>query len=371
MGTPDDLRLLLEEAAPILDVGAAEAGGTLGDWRPRQATHRPGRSTVVQYRADVHRPRGRATTETFVVVCDGGSAPAVWRWPSDPSLPGLPGALDPERVAALLDGVGLAWGPVRLRARTYRPGRRAVVEVTGARGRLFLKVLRPDQVEALHDRHQLLARHLPVPEALGWTDAGVLVLAARPGHTLREALRPGGEAAPGPEALGALLDRLPCELLATPPRRDLVHTVDHHAAVIAATVPAARSRVEDLAGDLRAPRGAAGPLVPVHGDFYDAQVLVHGGRITGLLDVDTAGPGRRLDDLANCCAHLSVLGATRYGDALLAVAERHGCPAELRRRIAAAVLGLATGPFRLLERDCTGRTLRRLDLARAWLDGSV
>jgi len=387
----DDLRLLVDDAGPLLDVVAGAAGGTLGTWRPRQVTHQPGRSTMVQYRVDVHWPRGRTTTETFVastgdrippegaaVLDDGSQRVAVWRWPSDPFLPGLPAALDTARVAALLDDLGVDGGTVQLRARAYRPGRRAVVEATGRRGRLFLKVVRPDRVEALHDRHRLLARDLPVPESLGWSDAGVLVLAARPGETLRQALRSARDATPPPEALVALLDRLPKELLAVPPRRDLVAAADHHAAVIAATVPAARSRVDDVLGDLGATRGDGGSVVPVHGDLYEAQVLVDRGRVTGLLDVDTAGPGLRIDDLANVCAHLSVLALVsdrprlvkRYGAGLLAVAERQVPRPELRRRIAAAVLGLATGPFRVLERDWTGGTIRRLDLALEWLDGA-
>lgn len=378
MATAADLRLLLEDAESLLEGAAAAAGGTVVTWRAKQVSHRPGRSTTVRYEAIVERSRGHATLETFVAVLDGGPTPVLWRWPSDPFLPGLSDALDRGRVAALLDDLGVGSGELRLQPLAYRPGRRAVVQATGRGGRLFLKVVRPDRVEALHDRHRLLARHLPVPESLGWSDTGVLVLAARPGRTLRDTLRADWKVPPPPQALVALLDSLPQELLAEHARRDLVDAADHHAAVIAATVPEAGSRVDDLVGGLRVARGHAGPVVPVHGDLHDAQVLVDGGEITGLLDLDTAGPGLRIDDLANCCAHLSVLALLtdrpgryeRYGAALLAVAERQAPGAELRRRIAAAVLGLATGPFRWRERDWTGRTIRRLDLAREWLDGA-
>ncbi|WP_341854822.1 hypothetical protein [Brachybacterium sp. GPGPB12] len=51
----------------------------------------------------------------------------------------------------------------------------------------------------------------------------------------------------------------------------------------------------------------------VHGDFYEAQVFVQDGRVVGLLDIDTVGPGRRADDLACLLAHLSVLAD--YGNA--------------------------------------------------------
>ena len=51
----------------------------------------------------------------------------------------------------------------------------------------------------------------------------------------------------------------------------------------------------------------------VHGDFYEAQVFVENGKVVGLLDIDTVGPGRRSDDLACLLAHLSVLAD--YGNA--------------------------------------------------------
>ncbi|MGQ0573367.1 MAG: phosphotransferase, partial [Pseudonocardia sp.] len=118
------------------------------------------------------------------------------------------------------------------------------------------------------------------------------------------------------------------------------------------------------------------PLVPVHGDLYDSQLLVDGGRVTGLLDVDTAGGGHRVDDWANLLAHLSVLAdeglapARGYGAELLAHAERRLPRGRLRPRVAAAVLGLATGPFRVQQRDWAARTERRLDLAQRWLAGA-
>jgi aminoglycoside phosphotransferase (APT) family kinase protein len=115
--------------------------------------------------------------------------------------------------------------------------------------------------------------------------------------------------------------------------------------------------------------------VPVHGDLYEAQLLVDQGRFTGLLDVDTAGSGQRIDDLANMCAHLSVLALVsdrprairRFGVALLEHAETRFDRVDLRARIAAAVVSLATGPFRVLEPRWAEGTARRLDLAGEWL----
>jgi len=386
---PAELKLLLgDEAGGIVGAAAAGAGADLLRWSPRQVTHQPGSSTVVQYRAELAWPDREPTSETIVaatgrripkgadVLDDGTTKVAVWRWPIDPSLPGLAVAIDRDRVARLLDDLGVDGGSVQLRVRAYRPGRRAVVEATGRRGRLFLKVLRPEKVEALHDAHRSLARHLPVPDSLGWTDDGIVVLPAVPGQTMRDLLKSAKATLPPPEAIDALLDRLPADLTAGPLRRDMIASAAHHGGVVAATLPSASGQVDDVLGRMHDVEVADHPVVPVHGDLYEAQLLVQGGRFSGLLDVDTAGAGHRVDDIANLLAHLSVLGLVsahpkpikRYGAAVLAHAERRYDRTDLRARVAAAVIGLSTGPFRVLEAHWPQNTLRRLELAAAWLD---
>lgn len=385
---PRELRLLLgPEVTSILACAVDVAGGTLRAWSARQVNHQPSTSTVVQYRADVTWPDGSTTSETLVaatgdripdgaaVLDDGSTRVGVWRWPIDPALPGLTAALDERAVAALLGDLGLGSGALRLRVRAYRPGRRAVIESTGPRGRLFLKVVRPRTVEALHRTHRSLAARLPVPDSLGWSDDGVVVLPALPGRTLRELLRSGRSVLPEPRALEELLDRLPVATSCAP-RQGLVDGAGHHARVIASFAPSQRDRVDELLGELTSRPLREHDTVGVHGDFYETQLLVERGRISGLLDVDTAGAGVRVDDLANLCAHLSVLALTsdrsrtvrRYGAAVLAHAEGRYDRRDLRTRIAAGVLALATGPFRVQERDWTRATLRRLQLAEQWLE---
>ena len=112
--------------------------------------------------------------------------------------------------------------------------------------------------------------------------------------------------------------------------------------------------------------------MPVHGDFYHGQLLADGSQITGLLDVDTAGPGERADEWATLIGYLSVLGlshapARGYCDAVFAHAEHRIEPGALRRRTAAVVLGLATAPFRARLDDWSKHTASRLALARNWL----
>jgi Ser/Thr protein kinase RdoA (MazF antagonist) len=117
-------------------------------------------------------------------------------------------------------------------------------------------------------------------------------------------------------------------------------------------------------------------IATVHGDLHDGQLAVDAqGRITGMLDVDAVGPGERVDDLANLLGHLVSLElqAGHAGWQVRAWAhELYGVfvgevdAAELDRRVAAVLLALATGPFRVQERAWRTAVRRRLALAERW-----
>jgi hypothetical protein len=279
------------------------------------------------------------------------------------------------QYAADLEGTGGARVRQVLAATTGAriPPGAAVLEVTGGGPRLFCKVVRPARVDALQARHDLLAAVLPTPPALAATPDGLVVLPAASGTSLR-AVIDGGGALPDGHALEAVLDRLPPAVAAL--RRgsgDHLGRVRHFADVLALTAvtePAARARLDDLVARLEQTEAGSHPEVPVHGDFYEGQLHADAGVVTGLLDVDTAGSGHRIDDWATLLGHLSVLGrpaARRYAAALLAHAEPRFVRHELRSRIAAAVLGLATGPYRVQHPGWPTDTAGRLALARQWL----
>jgi hypothetical protein len=377
------------DAADVLAAAAQVAGGELVSCRPRQVVHQPGRGTTAAYRSRVRWPDGAVTDETLVacmgdppagalVLGNGADRVAVWRFPHDPELPGLAAACDEAAVAKLLDEAGLGGKPVWLRTRAYRPRRRAVIEAVGSTGRLYIKVVRPDRVEALHDRHRLLVRRgIPAPQSLGWTPQGILVLQALAGRTLRQPLRTRTTTSiPSGGDILTLLDRLPEELADGIPRQTWLAKAPHYAAVIGAALPTEAARVAGLGEALSAAGSGPEWTGPVHGDFYEGQLLVDGGRICGLLDVDTAGPGDRLDDLACLLGHLSVLGQidrdrapiiNGAGATYLQAFESVVSPAALRCRVAAVVVSLATGSHRVQERAWQATTRRRLELAEKWL----
>lgn len=363
--------------------GAAELlAGALGEelvaWRVKQVDHRPGASTTVAYDVTLRRPGGTVHQRMGASV-RGAAAPDVWRFPLDPGLPALATATDEDAVRELLTSYGIPPGPVRLDVRTYRPRRRAVVEVRAPECRLFLKVVRPRVVEGLHARHRLLRdAGLPVPRSLGWSADGLLVLEALSGTPLRTRLREGGAPAPDGAALLDLLDRLPAEVCALPRRRAWTDAVDHYAEVTAAALPSEAARVGEIAAEVRARTDGRPADEPSHGDFYESQLLLDGGRVRGLLDVDTAGPGRRSDDLACLLAHVSVLAQMEPAHAAtsealvaswLAGFDRRVDPGELRARVAGVVVSLATGPYRVQQEDWVDATRDRLDLAERWITG--
>lgn len=379
----------VEHAGPILERVVAMAGGELVRSAPGNVSYRPGRSITVSHHVDVSWHKQPPVREQIVVrasrsglkgaapltVDDRGNPVHAFVVPADPALPGLATALDPGRAAALVDH----GGDVTVAVRAYRPLRRAVIEATAASGeRWFLKVVRPSAVEALAQRHALLAGAVPAPKILTVSDDGVAVLEALPGRTLREAVADDAtelDALPSLTTITAVLDRLPADLHRYDPRPSAVAHVEFSSRLLLAVLPSQRARVRHLIA--RIGKEDAPPpsrAQSVHGDLYDAQLLVEGSGVVGLLDIDGAGGGRRADDVANLIGHLSASGADQPRAS--ALAERYFAAAQadpridvadLVRRIAAVVLGLTTNVHRAHLQGFERRAASRLALAERWL----
>ncbi|MGW5054310.1 aminoglycoside phosphotransferase family protein [Actinokineospora sp. NPDC004072] len=390
-----DLALLTGPAAGDLIAAALRGSGArLLDWSATQVDHQPGRGTTVGYAARLRLADGSTSDEVLGASSRALPVPlpsgvvrvgsvGLWRFPHDPDLPGLAVAADPERMRRVCSDVGWSSEPVAVRVVAYRPRRRAVVRVDTARGPLYVKAVRPERARGLHRRHRLaLAAGCPVPPPLGWSADGLVVLAGLPGRTLRRHI-----VAPGPDdpladpaplvaSIVSTLGALPPELATGPRRRTWGQKARHYAEVIAAADAGLGGRARRVAAAVHHSRPQA-PDAAVHGDFYESQLLVAGGVVTGLLDIDTAGRGERMDDAACLLAHLSVLAQIhphrsadldRLGMALLDRFTAAMAGPALAARTAAVVLSLATGPHRVQEPRWRATTAARLDLAERWLD---
>lgn len=379
------------DAAEILGAALGAADLTLDGWRLDQVHHRVGRSLSALYAARVVTSDGAAHDLALVAHVDRKPVPPgpvevtvadvpvwVWRFPNDPFLPGLPSATSVARVRELLDRLGVAPGDVSLEVRAYRPSRRAVIEVSvrapGAEGRvLYLKVLAGDRAARLATVHrELEAAGVPVPGVVGVApEQGLLAIRALGGATLRSALA-GQQPVPPPAALVAISERLAAAPLTTGADPARFADPTRHVTVLSELCPDRADALERIADVARA---VGGPRVPVHGDLHDAQLLIDGAEVVGVLDVDGAGEGWLAQDAGSLVAHLEAVGevwpqvdtqARAYAADVADAYTRLLDPRELARGAAAAWLGLATGPYRVQDAGWERFTRARIDRAAAW-----
>ncbi|MDR0990680.1 MAG: aminoglycoside phosphotransferase family protein [Propionibacteriaceae bacterium] len=390
--------LTTEAAAPLLAAVANDLGSVAQSWRLDHVDADPGRSTTATYRVDLVRDNrsfrhtigctiranGPSSTDQKARILSAGPHQvACWIYPDDPDLPGLRRAVNPVSMAELLQQAGLGRiDPTDLTIDLigYRPRRRAVLRVRLNREglTLYVKAFRRSQFEAVCHRHQILADSaVPSPQLVVATDDRLMVLAETQGTPLARAVF-----APVPPVTGQqmvdVLDAMPLQVASLERRPPWASSVRHYSGIVSAAMPELRSRLSWLADQIE--DGLAG--VPVgdeatHGDFYEAQVFVQGGRVSGLIDIDTIGPGRRADDLACLVAHLNCIqrmnaAQTRQIARLLAAwtpaFDRRVDPIELRLRAAAVVISLATGPYRSQERHWQRETERMVAKAEALVD---
>lgn len=366
--------LVGDGAREILRLPVEASGGTIESLRVIQVQYRPGSDVVVRYSAQIAWHGAEPSRDTLVAASaihrdypgvvpitadttDGPVAVGVWRWPFDPLLPGLADVVTAQAAGELLE-----IDPTRLRVSVvaFRPTERAVVRVDGPDAPVaYLKVVVPERTGAIVTRHDLLrAAEVPAPRVIVADDErGVIAMEALIGPTFRDLVKspePGAtERWPAPEAFIDLADRFGrAELPAPGPNARLTDGI-LHARMLATVLPAVQGRSNELAERLEA-GGAPAVDGVVHGDLHEAQVVIDDRRIVGVLDVDDAGPGAAVDDLANLLARLHYRDVTGGSAPLVdyrtelhrIAAERHDL-ARLDRHTAAALLGLATGPFRI------------------------
>lgn len=363
-------------------VAMANFGVTVESAEAAQITWWPGDNLTVRYHAhlsgavegrrDIVAVTGSGRIDTPLWVEADGAEVGVWMVPHDPGLPGLASALDPETAARLLCDLGAESHSVDVRLRAYRPGRRAVAEVAGSSASVYLKAVPPQKAKRLHKIHLQLKSILPVPATLGYDpDRGVLAMQALSGLTLRHTLNRPGASLPSPASVAAIPELLP-EPVSSRTIPSPLERLDDAVIVLRHILPEEAERLEALVASV-------GPetvdeLVPVHGDYYEAQLLVNSGAVTAVVDIDTFGWGRAGDDPATMLGHLSVWQDAAsdpervrlYSRRLLAEWDSRLDPVDLRRRAAAVVAGLAVGPFRVQGADWPRHVSRRIALAERW-----
>ncbi|MGL4831587.1 MAG: aminoglycoside phosphotransferase family protein [Propionibacteriaceae bacterium] len=395
----DDGSELLSTAqvGPLLRAAVDHAGGHLRAWQLDHIDAQPQLSTTATYTAVVDWPWGRRdellgvsarahglvpTDERAEIFADGDREVAVWIYPNDPDLPGLSRAAYTESMATLFNDAGMFTQPIspsdiKLDMIGYRPRRRAVLRCAIARtGRTyFVKVLRERAFHDILHRHEvLLAAGVPAPTVALSTTDGLLVLDELPGTPLARAVF-GPQDPCTAEQLITLLDSMPMSVASLERRPPWSDAVGHYAELIAQAMPSQQPRLNWLVENIQS--GLAHiPLgnEPTHGDFHEGQVFVADGAVSGILDIDTIGPGRRADDLACLVAHLSTIQRMNAAQAQrvhhlirtwVPVFDERVDATELRLRAAAVIVSLATGPYRSQDTTWEADTVDILDAAEA------
>ncbi|WP_067779064.1 phosphotransferase [Actinomyces vulturis] len=391
----NDVRFLTgANASYVLQRALTTTGHTLGTMTVHSVHHRPGAGVTVGYTCQVTGPDGRVSTEYLcattarldnvnspgliaVPPLEGGPWIYVWRHPADPQLPALPVACTPSLLSARLGQ------RVKAAMVAYRPTRRAVVRVTYTDGSTsYAKVLRPGQAGSFAERHRMLrAAGVPAPEVLREDPDGLVLLSTGMGVPLSGLLSRGMSEQVATDVFNRLidlLDSLPAAAMHMEARPAWSDRVSHYAHAAATVLPEHASRAKAVAMGVEELMASTdpGPRVPVHGDFYEANVLMEGEHVACLLDVDSLGPGRRVDDLACLLGHVSVLdhlapASYPHVRSVLDVWTRLACrqvdPVALQARCAGVVLSLVAGARREdggpWRPDAEGRLAR----AEAWL----
>jgi aminoglycoside phosphotransferase len=385
-------------AGDVLRAAVEAAGGSLESCRPVHVQYRPGSDVTVRYAASVRDHDGSLRSDTLVagvtrdgappgtvpveaLTADGGRLEAgVWRWPFDPALPDLPGIVTPNEAAVLL--AGHVEPPVSIEVVVYRPTERVVARVVDATGtERYVKVVAPAAVAPLVERHERLAdAGLPVPRVVASGHSWIAMEALR-GPTLRDLVKGTVDdvALPAPHDVLTLSRSIArADLGHHRPIRPRLLDAAAHARMLATVVPGEAGLLTAVAErfDAEAVVAESRPRTIIHGDLHEGQLIVSATGIVGIIDVDDAGPGDPLDDVATLLGHLRYRALTddvngsvaeAYADdvreAFLAVAS----PDELDTVTAGVLVGLATGPFRVQQDDWQRAVRKVIDAAVALL----
>ena len=394
---PDGSALLTStEVGGLIEAAISHAGGILISWALDHVDANPPYSTTATYSAVVDWPYGRREELLGVSARASGPAPsdaaaeifadgerevAVWLYPQDPDLPGLSRAAYAESMAEVCNAHQVFARPVSpsdldLQMVGYRPRRRAVVRVAASDGEVvYVKVLRQRFFDDVVRRHRLLASAgVPVAPIAAVTDDHLLVLRELPGSPLARAIFEPEDPCRAEDLIN-LLDSLPASVTHLERRPPWSEAVEHYAMMVSRAAPALEPRLGRLVTSIQQGLAALGPgYEATHGDFHEGQLHVANGQVCGLLDIDTIGPGHRVDDLACLVAHLSTIQRMNPAQESrvhqlvrewVPVFDTRVDPTQLRLRAAAVIISLATGPFRGQEPDWERETATMVRSAEA------
>lgn len=262
----------------------------------------------------------RVETETGLVLGDPEHPEArIWLHPADPRLPALAPASFPEAAATLMARMGVAIDR-RPELLVYRPCKRAMFRMRAGARDTYLKIVRPASSAAIVQlQESLRAGGVPVPPITGWSELGIVLTETAVGVPLTSRL---GEL--DAERLLDSIEALRERMGGVDTGRDARHSLASRTPWYLGRMRAALDRAAAGGDDASAVRAALTTLEraidatdasavddaerrTVHGDLHVGQLFVaddDASRISGVIDIDTAGLGDPADDEAALIGHL-------------------------------------------------------------------
>jgi hypothetical protein len=209
------------------------------------------------------------------------------------------------------------------------------------------------------NRHRAAAAAgVPVPLVRdSFAELGVVVFDELPGPLLKDEIKAGRPAWPKTDEFDRLavdFARINDDLPIVPSR--VRHGV-LHAQMLRSVGAVHADQLDRLVGTFSTFRSNVEPQT-IHGDLHEGQIVVDGGRIIGVLDLDDLGTGSSLEERANLLGFLRYRAVTlpaqrhritEYADQLRHNSSPRYDLIELDIATAAVIVGLATGPFRIQQ----------------------
>ncbi len=264
----------------------------------------------------------RVDAETGFVLGDPERPEArIWLHPADPRLPALAPASFPEAAATLMGRLGVSIDR-RPELLVYRPGKRAMFRMRAGDRETYLKIVRPTASASIVQLQERLREGgVPVPHITGWSELGIVLTETADGVALPARL---AEIEPARllDSIDALRTAIAAVDLGREARASLATRHDWYLERTTVALERHAQRGVDVAAlaepllaltaMITGPDASALVVEPeqlrtIHGDLHVGQLFVSPddpSRVSGVIDIDTAGLGDPVDDEAALLGHL-------------------------------------------------------------------
>lgn len=254
----------------------------------------------------------QSTLENHVFVPPEKTRLAPYVYPMDPELPAFASFVTPNSLLQISSQLFPGVASIQARLLSYRPLRRAIMELSVDDRKFFVRILKPSRIRQAVENHRLVQKAgIPTPEIAWWSDNGVMVISGAEGASAHEVIDKGNEA----RIFGIWLEtrarvkKVTCTLR----KPSSLQGADWILLRLGELYPNLMDKLRNLEKNLSGARSAENEensSVVRHGDLHFGQLILDPTdlQLQSLLDLDTLGIGDPADDFAALSSQLLRLG---------------------------------------------------------------